>query len=163
MKILVILLVLLSNQLQGQVRKFYFAAGLSVSTFSSNIAIGPMFDIEVLDETFPLVINFRNGLLFGTRHNEFMWELSAGRRFDKKKGDGRFTDIGGVFGFTGYLPRTNYIVPVGFYSTIHIIKNLSTRVEFVYNLNRLDNYDNINTKFGVNVNFSYRLKHCKKL
>lgn len=152
---------LISTTTMSQTREVYLNACLGVSTFNTKVVLGPLFDIEFVDSKKPLTINFRNGYLIGTKHSEFMWSLSAGRRFDKKKGDYRYTDIGLLYGFTGSIPKTDFILPAGFYTTIHVVKNLSTRIEGVYNMNHWDNDGN--RRFGVNISFNYKLRYMKKL
>ncbi len=140
------------TELDTTYRKVYLTAMGGACSYLASPIVGLLLDIEITDDTYPLVINWESGIMASTQRAAYMASLSFGKRFTKY-------DFGiAPFGFMAYTKRDDFMPTMSIYATLHPTNR------FYFNVKALYYYSYHNTGgFGINATLNFRIKQFKKL
>jgi len=114
--------------------------------------VGLLMDIEITDDTYPLVINWESGIMASTQRRAYTASLSVGKRFTKY-------DVGfAPFGFMAYTKKDDFMPTMSIYATFH------PNSRFYFNVKALYYFSyHTNGSVGINATLNFRIKQIKKL
>lgn len=132
--------------------KTFAVAEMGVSSYTASPVVGFMFQKEVTDKDYPLIILFRNGLLVtpgAIPNSTFIMQCGFGCTSAN-------WDVGVLpFYFIAYLPKSNFRTPMALFAQYKKTDRVALRLEAAYFLGE--------NKPGFQATLNYKLKHLKRI
>lgn len=140
------------TELDTTYRKVYLSATGGACSYLASPIVGLFLDIEITDDTYPLVINWESGIMTSASRAAYTANLSFGKRFKK-------FDFGiAPFGFMAYTKRDDFMPTMSVYTTLRTTNRFYFNVKALYYFS----YNNAGS-LGINATLNFRIKQFKKL
>jgi len=140
------------TELDTTYRKVYLTATGGACSYLASPIVGLFLDIEITDNTYPLVINWESGIITSFNKSVYMASVSFGKRFTQY-------DLGiAPIGFMAYTKKNDFMPTMSIYATIHPTSRFYFNVKALYYFS----YHTTGT-IGINATLNFRIKQFKKL